>query len=530
MKLKALALVAAVLMTASCFAACTKDPAPSSSDQPSNSDESSSDESSSEGEDNTGAEHQQIQVDTTPVTTLDYKATSIDTSEPVELLFYQYDEIKTDSEEVFAKLNEMSAADINTTVDFQWADGTKGGLIISTDEPYDMIFSCSWQNNYMQNAAKGAFAELDEALPKAAPTLWNFIPENVWNGTKFNGHIYCVPNYKDVAAAQMWKFDKSLVEDAGVTEAELDATGADPNSITPILEKIAKTDMEGATAPYMLGTAHYLFNQEFDYINRSGAGIGVPYTATERKVMSVLEDPNTVRNMKALAAWNKAGLINKDATTLDTEPWTPVGLGQGWLGCEPLWKNNDHGEVVIRTKNPAVYTVDSAIGACNAISYQSENVERALLWFQWINCNNTARDIYCYGIEGKHWNKTAEGVIERTEEGNTNYRVSAFSQGSFFTMTPEVPNTADVYLGLLQSCVEAPVTVLQGFAGDASEVETQIASVDTVWTKYQRSLNCGVYEDVDAQIATILEELRGAGLDEIIAEYQSQVDEFYKDN
>ena len=249
MKLKALALVAAVLMTASCFAACT----PKEPEKPDTPDDAQSQEDKENQDDEEAStEHQQIEITSTPVENLESAKTSEDTSEAVKLLWYQWGDPAEDSDMIYDELNRLSAEAINTTVDYQFADNTKANLIISTDEYYDMVFSCAWQTNYVQNANKGVFAELEDILPTAAPTLYNFLPELVWQGCTVNDHIYMVPVYKDSAAAQMWRMDKSLVEDAGITEADLDALNEDIDSITPILQKLKdNTDLEGAEAPWM---------------------------------------------------------------------------------------------------------------------------------------------------------------------------------------------------------------------------------------------------------------------------------------
>jgi putative aldouronate transport system substrate-binding protein len=527
MKLKALALVAAVLMTATCFAACgTTDSDTSSTDTSSTSNDTSS-TGDSTGDDTASTEHQQIEVTSTPVTTLDYTATSLDTSDAVELVWYCYGDEPEDGQDVYAALNEMSAEDINTTVDFRFADGTKAGLIVSTDEPYDMIFTCSWQLNYVQYASKGVFAELEDYLPTASPTLYNFIPELVWEGATINGHIYCVPNYKDSAAAIMWCLDKSLVEDAGLTDADLDTLTDDPNTMTPLLQALKdNTDLEGCEAPFMLAGSINFTNQEFDYITRDFAGIGIPYESTDNKVVSVLENDLTMRNLKVATEWYQKGLINQDNAATDTVAWQPVFVGQGWLNCEQFWYSTEHGERVIRTKNAAVYSTDSILGACNAISVNSENVERALLYFQWLNCNSTARTMYCYGIEGTHWNYTDEGTVERTAEGSAKYQPSSFSQGTFFTVVPESPKSLDSWDGLLESCVNATATPLLGYTPDLEEYNTQIAALSTAWSEYSKVITTGNSKDLEADVASALDALYAAGLQTVIDGVQAQVDEF----
>ena len=85
MKLKALALVAAVLMTASCFAACGK----TEEQKPVESTPDASSEVVEESEEEAGrpTEHQLIEITSTPVDSLDYMDTDHDYSaEAVNLL------------------------------------------------------------------------------------------------------------------------------------------------------------------------------------------------------------------------------------------------------------------------------------------------------------------------------------------------------------------------------------------------------------------------------------------------------------
>lgn len=521
MKLKALALVAAVLMTASCFAACSNNASSDTSDT--SSETNTSNDSSSDAE--VSLEHNQIEITSTPVTDLDYLATSEDTSEAVELIWYQWGDPQTDGDTVYEKLNEMSSADINTTVQYLFTDDTKAGLIISTDEYYDIMFSCSWQANYINNANKGVFAHLEEILPTVAPTLYNFTPELVWQGATVNGHIDMIPVYKDSAAAQMWAIDADLFEQAGITMEEFDAVGNDWDKMTPILQKLKdNTDLEGVEAPYMYNDILTL-GLEFDYINRNSGGIGIPYDATDNKVVSLLSTEEAVSKAITNKYWLDNGLRNADSLTAESS-WTPVYYAQGWVNCEAFWENNDHGSVVISTCVPAVYTTDSIVGSGNAISINSDHIERSLLFLQWINCNSEARDIFCYGVEGVHWNKTAEGTAERTEAGNTGYRPGNFAQGTFFTETPEAPKSLDSWDGLLESCMNAMATPLLGFTPDNSAIENELAATNMIWSQYSRAFMVGATENPEAELAAALTELEAAGLNTIIDEYQAQVDEF----
>ena len=520
MKLKALALVAAVLMTASCFAACGKTEEKPVESTPDASSEVVEEESEEEAGRST--EHQQIEITKTPVTDLDYMDTDLDTTEAVELLWYQWGDPAEESDMVYEKLNEMSAADINTTVDYKFADNTKAGLIISTDEYYDMVFTCSWQTNYVENANKGVFAHLEEYLPTAAPTLYNFIPELVWQSATVNGHIDMVPVYKDSAAAFMWNFDASLIEEAGITEAELDALDETFDSLTDVLVKLKEnTDMEGAAAPWET-VGQSVMGFKFDFISRTAGGIGIE--DNNDVVIPLLEADEALEKVSTLSKWYRMDLLDKDAITNSQDTWTPASIGQGWLNCEAFWRNADHGEVVIRTKNPALYTTDFVIGSGHGISVNSNYVERSLLFLQWINCNYEARNLLLYGIEGVHWEKTAEGTVQKTECGTQKYSPASFSQATFFTTIPEAPKAIDSWDGLLKSCMTAEATNLLGFTPNNENIQNELAGINTVWAQYSKNIEHGLTEDPEADMAIAAEALKVAGLQTVLDEYQAQVD------
>jgi len=64
------------------------------------------------------------------------------------------------------KANEYLKEKINATIDMKFIDygdyTQKMGVIINSGEPYDLAFTCSWANPYLENARKGAFLEIDE--------------------------------------------------------------------------------------------------------------------------------------------------------------------------------------------------------------------------------------------------------------------------------------------------------------------------------------------------------------------------------
>lgn len=94
------------------------------------------------------------------------------------------------------EVNKMALEDLNATVKFNfttWTDWeSKYKLLLSSGQPIDLIFTAEW-TNYQSYAVKGAFLPLDDLLPKAAPKLQAYVPQDFWEAVKVDKKIYTVP-------------------------------------------------------------------------------------------------------------------------------------------------------------------------------------------------------------------------------------------------------------------------------------------------------------------------------------------------
>ena len=69
----------------------------------------------------------------------------------------------------------------------------------------------------------------------------------------------------------------------------------------------------------------------------------------------------------------------------------------------------------------------------------------------------------------------------------------------------------------------AEISPLYGFIFDSSKVKNEIVAISNVIDKYQGIAEAGL-NDPDTTVAKFNEELKAAGIDEIIAEEQKQFD------
>ena len=127
-----------------------------------------------------------------------------------------------------------------------------------------------------------------------------------------------------------------------------------------------------------------------------------------------------------------------------------------------------------------------------------------------------------YGIEGVDYTKNDDGTITRSENC---YSPATYAQANYFTLYPVSPNAADQWDKVEEWNETAESSVLLGFNFDRSNVETQIANCSLVMDRYKKELYTGT-RDPEEAVPALYADLEKAGLEDIRAEYQAQVDAF----
>jgi putative aldouronate transport system substrate-binding protein len=165
----------------------------------------------------------------------------------------------------------------------------------------------------------------------------------------------------------------------------------------------------------------------------------------------------------------------------------------------------------------------------NAISANSKNIDLALKYQELVNTNLEYRDIIRYGIKGTHWNLTDIALAKRTKVGVDNYNPWQFSQGSYSLSTVEEGNGVEVdpkmWDVVFEGYKEAVETKTIGFSFDRSEVADKVAACKSIKEKYIKGLETGT-SDPEVEIPKMIKDLETAGIREIQAEAQKQLDEF----
>ena len=151
------------------------------------------------------------------------ETTTEDGKEVVELTWYQVGDTQKDQQMVIDKVNEYTEEKIGVklnVISVGWGDyNQKMQVVINTGDKWDLCFTCSWANDYLQNAQKDAFLELDEYLE--GKEIKDTIDPRFWQAATVKGKIYGVPHEKEIGSVPMWVFTKEYVDKYDIPYEEI---------------------------------------------------------------------------------------------------------------------------------------------------------------------------------------------------------------------------------------------------------------------------------------------------------------------
>jgi len=467
-----------------------------------------------------------------------------------------------DNDMVLEELNKILRERLGCEVEILYMSSDEVGTSIAAGEVYDMYFTCGWFNEFNKNVADGIFANLykdgKNLVKEWAPKLWESMPESVWElacssgeNLPYGAGLYAIPVYKDIAPENFIVYDAQIAQDAGIEVPEAIESW---DELTPYLEALKKAMEENPDLgqyPVNVGGSPAGMDSSFDFIDRTPL-IGVNFGTTE--VVNVFQHEPFVERCRTMKKWRDMGLVNPDAATL-TEDAISGKLHQ--IGFVQAWNDYDYtpsrGFWVEMTKysGPFVNT-DGVQGAMTGLSVtledDPERFDLVLKYQELVNTNREYRDILAYGVPGVHFNyrdvtdddgNVLGQCVVRTELGSSNYAPWRFSQGNYAINSVEASEQTldgtypkpvlDQWDKYFAECETAPESKISGFtfnSTDPIDFSSQYAEISAIKDQYLNNIKCGSVDDTDAAIKEMVEKMEAAGLNDIIAEAQRQLDEY----
>lgn len=229
--------------------------------------------------------------------------------EIVELTWYQVGDNQKDDSVVLEEVNKYTEEKIGVKLNIVkvgWGDyNQKMQVVINTGDAWDMCFTCSWTNDYLQNAQKGAFLELDDLLKEEGSEMYDLIDSRFWEAAKVGGKIYGVPSEKEIGNMPMWVFTKELVDKYSIPYEDLHSL----EDLEPWLQMIKEKEPD--VVPMYL-TKDY---SAPTYMDKIQDPIGIEYGDDSLTVQNVFDTEKMQSTLDTMRKYYDAGYINKDAAT-----------------------------------------------------------------------------------------------------------------------------------------------------------------------------------------------------------------------
>ena len=126
----------------------------------------------------------------------------------------------------------------------------------------------------------------------------------------------------------------------------------------------------------------------------------------------------------------------------------------------------------------------------------------------------------------------SDGIVQRTELGNSNMFVNAYGQGTYALGPVEaspfesVPANPHQWTELVERYEKEAVTSpIMGFTFDITPVQEECLAMASIWQQYIYELQTGT-SDPDVVFPELREKLEAVGLQKVIDEAQAQLNAF----
>lgn len=445
---------------------------------------------------------------------------------PVELIWYTIGAAPKDLDRVMEEANKYTKEKIGATVKINmidWGDyDQKMKVMTASGTPMDMMFTASYAFDYVQNARKGAFMELDGLLPTYGQDLLKELDPQFLEGSKVDGHNYAIPANKELPAQNVWRFNKGLLDKYSLDISNVYSL----ESLEPLLKTVKENEPD--YIPFALLNT-YVPPVPYDYLIQY-LPMAVALDTQDYKVVNVLETPEMKQALATMHKYYKAGYLSKEVST--TKSKADLNKSGKWLvdfqTTQPLADNlwtTTLGYPVVSTPNtdPVLYNW-SVTGSMQAISAHSEHPEKAMEYLNLLNTDSYLRNLLGNGIENVHYQKVGDNKIKKLPEAQ-NYVMSPFTLGNLmitYLDEADPDDKWDQFKEFNKSGIPSP---LFGFNLDTSNLTTEIAAIQNVKEEFWAALMTGTV-DPDVYLPKAIEKFKAAGLDKIMDEAQRQIDDW----
>ena len=448
----------------------------------------------------------------------------------------------TESEpQVEAAMNEILRETCQAEIDLVPVDfgnmQTQLNLMLTGGKDSIDIFSSFWYMPLATLYANGQLAPLDELIESEAPEvldLFENYPE-VLECCKIDGKMYALPTVAPYSSPMIYIVKKTDSDSANIDWSEIHTL----DDATEAMLKMKEVNPTHYYVPAAMET--YWVPKDIDYLGDTNF-LGVLCDPTNSTtVENYYESDYFMDFLKNVKIWQENDILSPDSmsntnpTLMSVQAGITEGTpGYGWDIEEWCYEANlqgqygddmvgcEIGDRLITTGNIATY-----LWHITSFCEEKEAAMRVLAAF-YTDCR--LDDLLGNGVEGENYVVNEDGTIA-FPEGKDMTNCGWTGIGASYSL----PNASgcpvwfyqptNMWEMMEESNKEAIPSLALGFAFDAQPVADQVTACSNIIAQYYLPIINGEV-DIDEILPLFQEELHSAGIDDVIAEKQAQLDKW----
>ena len=400
-------------------------------------------------------------------------------------------------------------------------------MLTDNDEPLD-LFCWRFYSTIDGCVKNDQCIPLDEYKDQY-PEVWGLFNDQILSTHQIDGKQYGLPAMDSFATYETYMLRKDVAEDIGV--ADKDGQEMTLDEVTEIMKKAKAAHPEYA---YNINTNDDPVQGIDSLGNGDWLGVLMNQGIDQDKIVNYYETDEWRDYCHRMKDWNDSGLLIPDSLNAD------LTIGQYGNevagGCYVGGYSEDYIKALVAYLPESVqFKLTDLVGTSASvlggwcISTVCKNPDAAMKILSLMYTDETLARLLILGVEGRDYVVREDGTAGYPEGVSADdYLYEDQVQWFWPNQCLSIPfetNMTTFYTDMLEAPKNAKFSKAMGFVFDSTNVYDQMAACTAVVDEYRMALLYGQV-DVDSYIDKFNQELKAAGIDEIIAEEQRQYDEF----
>lgn len=424
-------------------------------------------------------------------------------------------------------INEYLGATYGIQTEITYIDmgsWTQQTNLLLTGDGVDVL--CYWTMPLATYVSNKQVLPLDDYMAKADPKLKELFTEEQWEACQIDGVQYTIPNLRNYGS------DMALNVKEGVL-AEMGMTTDDIKSLEDVDAFLYAAREKYPDIPYIItpqSNSQMVNGWSWDGLGDQNHIADLGNCGQDTTVYDIFELPDFQEFCKWTHKWYEDGLIMGDALSNQDTGLTHIQNGNSLCYLTNQGPDKPLGvETCVIIPNWSDSTNVSVL--TYGINRLSKVPDEAFTLLQALYIDETLQNLIFNGIEGVHYVMNEDGSCSFPDgktNGETTYAICmqswAMPYAGNIPANLELSGSPTFFDDVRAFNAATKVSKAVGFTYDQSQVTDQYTACLNVKDKYYDGLMCGVL-DPETAIPAAIQEMKDAGIDDIVAAKQAALDE-----